>query len=65
MTTSIHSYVIEQLQAAKGRWGEVAEATSISKRTIEKIARRETENPGVKHIEALAAYFHNERGRAA
>ena len=35
----------------------MAEATGISKRTIEKIARRETENPGVKHIETLAAYF--------
>jgi transcriptional regulator with XRE-family HTH domain len=57
MTTSIHDYVVGQLQSAKGRWSEVAEATGISKRTIEKIARRETENPGVKHIEALAAYF--------
>lgn len=29
----------------------------MPKRTIEKIARREIEDPGVSHIEKLAVYF--------
>jgi transcriptional regulator with XRE-family HTH domain len=57
---SIHEYVIRELQRAKGRWTDVARDSGISKRTIEKIARREIANPGVNHIEKLAGYF---RGR--
>jgi transcriptional regulator with XRE-family HTH domain len=64
-TESIHSYVIEQLQAAKGRWSEIAVATGISKRTIEKIAREEIPNPGVKSVESLARYFRESDSAAA
>lgn len=61
MTDSIYQYVLAELGNAKGHWPEVAEDTGISRRTLEKIARQEVENPGVKHIETLASYF---RGRA-
>lgn len=53
----MHAFVISRLHAAKGRWRLIAEATGISKRTIEKIASGEIEDPGVSHIEKLATYF--------
>jgi transcriptional regulator with XRE-family HTH domain len=58
MIESMHEYVIAQLQATKGRWPLVAEQSGISRRTIEKIARREVADPGVSFIERLARYFH-------
>lgn len=54
---SIYEYVLDELEQAKGNWSTVATETGMSKRTIEKIARREIEDPGVSHIEKLAAYF--------
>ena len=63
MIESLHDYVLRELEASKGRWSAVAEGADISKRTLEKIARREIADPGVSHIEKLAAYFRN-RGAA-
>ena len=57
MSESIHQYVLEQLQLSKGQWAQVAEATEISKRTIEKIASGESKSPGVRSIEKLSSYF--------
>jgi transcriptional regulator with XRE-family HTH domain len=57
MNESIHDYVLRSLEASKGRWASVAEATGVSKRTLEKIARREIRDPGVSHVEKLARYF--------
>ena len=57
MTDSIHDYVVNQLQAMKGRWPQVAADTGMSKRTIEKIARREFKDPAVSFIERLNKYF--------
>jgi hypothetical protein len=56
-TQPIYDYVIDQLELSKGRWSEVAIGSGVPKRTLEKIARRETENPGVKHIQQLSDYF--------
>lgn len=53
----IHDHVVEKLQNSKGQWSEIADASGVPKRTLEKIARREFKNPGVKHIESLAKYF--------
>jgi len=61
MEQSLHEFVLTELQAAKGRWSEVAVESGVSKRTLEKIARREIEDPGVSHIEKLAAYFRSSR----
>jgi len=63
MSESLHDYVVEQLQASKGRWREVAEGSDVSLRTLEKIARREIEDPGVSHIEKLAGYFREQTKR--
>jgi hypothetical protein len=57
MEESMHAFVISRLHAAKGNWPAIALATGVSKRTIEKIASREIEDPGVSHIEKLAMYF--------
>lgn len=54
---NLHDYVLEQLEAAKGRWPEVAAQSGVSRRTIEKIARREIEDPGISHVQKLADYF--------
>jgi len=62
MKQSLHQFVISRLQDAKGTWPIIAEATGVSKRTIEKIASEEIADPGVSHIEKLASYF---RGQSA
>jgi transcriptional regulator with XRE-family HTH domain len=56
---TLHDYVIRKLQDTKGRWPEVAEGAGISRRTLEKIARRETRDPSVSLVEKLARYFRN------
>jgi len=57
MPTPLHALVLERLEASKGTWPAIAKETGVSKRTIEKIASREIEDPGVSHIEKLARYF--------
>lgn len=64
MPESIYAYVLDQLQQAKGQWSLVSEGTGIPLRSIEKIAREEWENPGVKSIETLANYFRRRTSRA-
>lgn len=54
---SLHDFVIRHLLASRGNWRAVSDATGISRRTIEKIARREIADPGVSSIETLAEYF--------
>lgn len=57
MSESIFQFVRDELEAIKPRWEDVADATGIPLATVIKIARGYTENPGVKHIEAIADYF--------
>lgn len=64
MSESLHDYVINELQAFKGRWPLVAEGSGVSIRTIEKIARKEIADPGVSHIEKLAGYFREQSKRS-
>lgn len=59
----MHDYVVNQLQAAKGTWPKIAEETRMSRRTIEKIARREVADPGVSLVERLARYFREREQR--
>lgn len=54
---SIHEFVIARLQASKGKWPSIAEASTVPYATLRKIATREVPNPGVVHIEKLARYF--------
>ena len=57
MDLPIYQYVLAELERSKGRWNEVAEGSRVNKRTLEKIARKEIEDPGVSHVQALADYF--------
>jgi len=61
MTDSLYEFVMRELEASKGTWPEVAEGSGVSHRTVEKIARREIADPGVSHVEKLAAYFRRTR----
>ena len=61
MPESMHEFVIAQLQARiqarTTTYKEIADGCGLSVRTVEKIARREIEDPGVSLVEKLAAYF--------
>jgi transcriptional regulator with XRE-family HTH domain len=59
---NMHDYVLSRLEQARGRWPQVAVASGVSKRTIEKIARREIVDPGISHIQKLADYFQGQEG---
>lgn len=50
-------FVRAELQDRKGTWTAIAEATGISKRTIEKIADETIEQPGLRHLDKLVKYF--------
>lgn len=65
MHESIHDYVLGKLAESKGQWSAVARATGMSKRTIEKIARREIADPGVSHVQTLHDYFRGTKPRRA
>jgi transcriptional regulator with XRE-family HTH domain len=54
---NLHQYVLDQLERRKGGWPAIAQATRISIRSIEKIARGIIKNPGIAHVQALADYF--------
>ena len=57
MKTPIFDFVLAHLEQSKGTWPDLSIATGISRRTIEKIARREIVNPGIGHIQTLADHF--------
>ena len=57
METNIYDFVMAKLQESKGRWSKVANGSGVSRRTLEKIARKEIQDPGVSHILKLADYF--------
>lgn len=57
MNESMHEYVIANLQARSISYAEIAKGSGVSRRTIEKIARREIADPSVSFVEKLAKYF--------
>jgi transcriptional regulator with XRE-family HTH domain len=57
---NIHAQVLEQLQASKGNWPEVARGSGVSYRTLKKIATGTIASPRVKHLEKLADYFRDQ-----
>ena len=66
METSLLDYVLESLEKSRGRWPEIAKASGVPYHTLTKIAQRQIENPGIKHIQQLADYFQqNASARAA
>lgn len=65
MNTSLHVYVLDQLQSSGLTYQQIADGSGVNKRTVEKIARKEIEDPGVSHIEKLAAFFQSREVKAA
>lgn len=61
MIASLYKFVIDELQARKGSWGQIADAVGMSKRTLEKIARKEIKNPGIHSCERLANFFYSQK----
>lgn len=57
MQESIFETVLTKLDAARGSWDEVAIGSGVPLRTLEKIGRRKTKNPGIAHVERLLVYF--------
>lgn len=57
METGIHDFVIDAIKASGLTYQEIADGSGVNKRTVEKIARREIDDPGVSHIEKLLAFF--------
>jgi predicted transcriptional regulator len=54
---TIHDYILDQLEASKGKWLEVAKGSGVPYSTLKKIAYRTIASPRVKHLEKLASYF--------
>ena len=65
MRQSFLDRTIAYLHQAKGTWPQIAEESGVPLRTLEKIARGETKNPGVAHIEKLLLYFNARADREA
>lgn len=65
MEQKLYDYVIERLAATRGKWPAVADGSGLSKRTLEKIARKEIPSPNVHHVQKLADYFHSQESNAA
>lgn len=64
MKAGLHDYVLKQLQDTNLSYQQVSDGSGVNKRTVEKIARREIEDPGVSHVEKLAAFFRKRESRA-
>lgn len=60
METSLFDFVLKHLQSSGLTYQQIADGSGLSRRTIEKIARREIQDPGVSHVEALAKFFRSE-----
>ena len=49
--------VRQKLNAAKGQWPTICEATGLNYSWLTKFARNEIPNPGWNRVKALAEYF--------
>jgi uncharacterized protein YerC len=50
-------YVVAKLASSRHTYQQIADGSGVPRSTVEKIARRETRNPGVLHVERLARFF--------
>lgn len=61
MEKPIYDFVMERLKAGEETYQQIATGSGVSRRTVEKIARKEIEDPGVSNIQRLADYFHKRK----
>lgn len=67
MEIRLYEFVMTRLKAASETgitYQQIAAGSGVNKRTVEKIARREIEDPGVSHVQKLADYFREQRADA-
>ena len=50
-------YTLRMLDENKGKHKEIAQRTGVKYTTLSKIAQRQTKNPGVLTVQAIADYF--------
>lgn len=65
MTDSILDFVVDRLDAEKGRWPEIAAASGVPYRTVQKIGSGKTRMPTLGNVEKLANYFRSQPAQAA
>lgn len=65
MEKSVYAYVMAQFDRTALTYDEISDGSGVNKRTVEKIARREIEDPGVSHVEKLAEFFRGQEQRQA
>ena len=61
MNETTLEYVLRNLDAKRGHYKAIAEASGVPYGTLTKIVQRVTQNPGVNHVQALADYFRKHR----
>lgn len=57
MEESILVYVVDRLEAARGRWPDIAAECGVPYRTVQKIGSGKTAAPRIDTIEKLARHF--------
>lgn len=65
MSDSILGFVMGRLDGAKGHWPEIAEASGVPYRTVQKIGSGKTKSPRIDSVEKLAKYFRDNAQAAA
>ena len=61
----VYGYVMQQFEETILSYQEIADGADMSRRTVEKIARKEIGDPGVSHCDKLAAFFRSQKREAA
>lgn len=62
MHSDLHQYVLKELDARRGSWPAISEATGVPYRTITNLAQGLTRNPTVGTLEPLAKHFDGTAG---
>jgi len=67
MEKPLYDFVMERFAQCDFTYQEVADGSGVPRRTVEKIARKEIEDPGVSNVQKIADFFraHAKRERAA
>lgn len=54
---SLYDYVTQGLQGREAEWPEAAKSAGVHEKTVQRIARGEVANPGVRTMEELAVWL--------
>lgn len=65
MEQPLYEFVMGHLDVTALTYQEIAEGSDVPRRTVEKIARREIEDPGVSNVQKIADFFRSQEARAA